>query len=155
MVGRILPCAALAMLCATVAMLSVTVARADIVLDTAFPVEKEKARIHVTDEKGGPIEDADIVVTYRPGSAVPASYNVGRTGGDGTFTWSPREAGIVTITATWRAADGTEQSTTLNASVKYKPTPIAGIVIIIMAGVVLIGGSVERIVTLLRSPELE
>ncbi|UCG51830.1 MAG: hypothetical protein JSW58_16955 [Candidatus Latescibacterota bacterium] len=138
---------------AVVAWFTISVAQAEIVLDTAFPIENQTTRIHVIDEKGGAVANADIEITYRPGSAVSAVYNVGQTGNDGTYVWTPREAGIVTISATWTDADGVEQSNTFNASVKYKPTPIAGIVIMILAGIVLIGGSIERIATLLRSPE--
>lgn len=126
--------------------------QADIVLDTAYPTVKQQAKVHVTDDLGGPVSDAEVTVTYRPGSAVESSGVIGRTGSDGTSMWTPAEAGIVTITATWIGADQTEQSSSVNASVKFDPTPIAGILIMIVAGILLIGGSIERIRSLLRTP---
>ena len=129
------------------------VSHADIVLDTAFPVEKQSTRIHVMGADGIPVADAAITVTYRPGSAVPAAFEIGSTTADGNFDWTPREAGIVAISAIWVDADGAEQTDTVNASVKYNPTPIAGIVIMIVAGLALIGGAVERIARLLGTPE--
>jgi len=127
--------------------------RAEIVLDTAYPVVRQHTRVLVSDDSGAPVGDAEITVTYRPGSAVEASTVVGRTGGDGAILWTPSEAGIVTISATWTDADQKEQTTSVNSSIKFDPTPITGILIMIIAGVVLIGGSIERIWSLLHSPE--
>jgi hypothetical protein len=129
------------------------VSRADIVLDSAFPVEKQTTRVHVSGADGLPVTDAALAVTYRPGSAVPATFEIGRTAADGNCDWTPREAGIVTINAVWVDADGVEQTAAVNSSVKYNPTPIAGVVIMIAAGLVLIGGSVVRIMRLLGTPE--
>jgi hypothetical protein len=131
---------------------SVHVSRADIVLDKAYPTVEQETRVHVSDDRGNPISDAEIRVTYRPGSEVERTGVVGRTGSDGMSTWTPAEAGIVTITATWLDADQTEQSTSINASVKFDPTPIAGIAIMIIAGILLIGGSLQRICSLLSTP---
>ena len=137
-----------------IAMLAITApaSNAEIVLDTAFPVEKQPTRIHVGTD-GYPVADALITVTYRPGSAVPAEFELGRTASDGNCEWTPREAGIVTISAAWTDEDGVEQTATMNTSVKYNPTPVVGILIMIIAGIVLIGGSVDRIARLLRTPE--
>ncbi len=128
---------------------------ADIILDTAFPSVKQSTRIHVTDDMGISVAGAEVTATYRPGSAVERASVVGKTAADGTFDWTPSESGIVTITATWIGADDSEQTTSINASVKFDPIPIAGIIIMIVAGIVLIGGGVERIAALLRSPEAE
>ena len=129
------------------------VSHADIVLDSAFPVEKQTTRVHVSGTDELPVANAALTVTYRPGSAVPATFEIGRTAADGNCDWIPREAGIVTINAVWMDADGVEQTAAMNSSVKYNPTPIAGIVIMIAAGLVLIGGGVERIARLLGTPE--
>lgn len=129
--------------------------RADIIIDTAFPTVKQSARIHVTDGLGASVSGAEVTATYRPGSAVERVSVAGRTAADGTFDWTPSEAGIVTITAAWMGEDGTQHTTSINTSVKFDPVPIAGIIIMILAGIVLIGGGVERIATLLRSPETD
>ena len=128
---------------------------ADIVLDTAFPTVKQSARIHVTDDADASVPGAEVTVTYRPGSAVERSSVVGTTSAAGTFAWTPSEAGIVTITATWIGDDDTEHTTSVNTSVKFDPTPVSGIIIMIVAGIVLIGGGIERVISLLRKPEVE
>ncbi|UCH83378.1 MAG: hypothetical protein JSW50_13105 [Candidatus Latescibacterota bacterium] len=136
-----------------IAVVNVSGSYADIILDTAYPVEKQSTRVRVVADDGSPVPNAAVSVTYRPGSAVPAVFDVGRTAADGNCEWTPREAGIVTISAAWVDATGSEQITTVNASVKYSPTPVTGIVIMIVAGIVLIGGAFDRISRLLRTPE--
>ena len=128
---------------------------ADIVLDTAFPTNKQSARIHVTDDAGSSVPGAEVTVTYRPGSAVERSSVVGTTSATGTFAWTPSESGIATIAATWIGDDNTKHTTSVNTSVKFDPTPVSGIIIMIIAGIVLIGGGVERVISLLRRPEVE
>ncbi|MEJ2721807.1 MAG: hypothetical protein P8181_11815 [bacterium] len=134
---------------------AVPASHAEIVLDTAFPVEKEATRIHVVGPDGGPVADAAVTATYRPGSAVATEVEVGRTGVDGNCEWVPGEAGIVTIGAAWVDGAGVEQTTAINVSVKYDHAPIEGIVIMIVAGIVLIGGAIQRIARLLGTPEPE
>lgn len=129
-----------------------SVSRSDIVLDKAFPTVRQPTKVHVADDVGNPIGNAEVTVTYRPGSAVENNSVVGHTGVDGSLTWAPAEAGIVTITAVWIDSEQMERSESINSSIKFDPTPVAGIIIMIVAGIVLIGGSIERIWTLLRAP---
>lgn len=146
---------ALAAAIAAILALTAPPLHADIILDTAFPTVKQPARIHVTDDHGASVPNADVTAIYRPESAVERVRVVGKTAADGTFDWTPAEAGIVTITATWTGDDNVEHTTSANTSVKFDPTPIAGIIIMIVAGLLLIGGGLERIVALLRTPEAE
>jgi hypothetical protein len=69
----------------------------------------------------------------------------------GSVQWTPAEAGIATLTATW-AADRGEASTTTNVSVKFSNPPFDGIIIMVVAGLLLVVGSVIRILNLLRTP---
>ena len=155
MMGKSVICSRLFAIAAVVLVLAAAPVHADIVLDKAFPTVKQSSRLHVIDAAGASVAGAKITVTYRPESAVERESVVGETAADGTFDWTPTEAGIVTIAAAWRDEDGTERATSVNASVKFDPTPIAGIVIMLFAGIVLIGGGVERIFALLRAPEEE
>ncbi len=152
MLGKILVLAVTIAVILTVAAPSI---HADIVLDTAFPTVKQSTRIHVTDDKDASVGGAEVTVTYRPGSAVERSSVVGTTSEAGTFAWTPSEAGIATIAATWIGNDDTQHTTSVNTSVKFDPTPVSGIIIMVIAGIVLIGGGLERVVSLLRRPEVE
>lgn len=143
---------ALVLALATTVIVTAAAAQAEIVLDTAFPTVRKEARILVADD-GLPVAGAELTATYRPGSAVERTTVVGKTAEDGSIDWVPAEAGIVSISAAWTGEDGSERTASINASVKFDPTPVSGIIIMIIAGVVLIGGGIERITALLRSPE--
>lgn len=127
--------------------------RAGIELGEAFPTAREQTLISIFDQDGEPVPGAAVTATYRPGSRVSRTDDLGKTAAAGTIEWTPRKAGIVTLRAIWTAADGSERSAFINTSVRYDPAPVSGIVVLVIAGVVLLGGSVERICALLRSPE--
>ncbi len=120
-----------------------------VVLRTAFPVQKEKTEIHVLDASGNPVGGATIEATYRPGSRVSVVSPVGITDSSGGADWIPQHAGVVRIDARWRDDDGSEILATMNASVRFASTPIGGIIIMIFAGVLLIGGSIVHFARLI------
>jgi hypothetical protein len=127
--------------------------RAEIILDTSFPSSGRPTRIILVDDRGAPVPDADVTATYRPGSRVSRTDDLGRTGSEGVIEWTPRKAGIVTLRAVWSGEDGTERTASINASVRFDPVPVSGLVVLTVAGILLLGGSIERISALLRSPE--
>lgn len=124
-----------------------------IVLRTQFPTEGERIELFVQDETGGPVAGARVKATYRPGSSVEDTTSVGTTRSNGRIVWVPVAAGIVTLSATWEANDGETVSTTTNVSVKFRSTPIGGLAIMFLAGLLLVGGSAVRILRVLRSGE--
>lgn len=127
--------------------------RADIALEDKFPVQDEQTQIRVVDENGSPVEGANVEVTYRPGSSVTRTDPVGQSGSDGEIAWVPQQAGIATITATWLDAEQEEVTSSATVSVKFRAPPVDGIVIMIVAGLLLIVGSIVRITKLLRTPQ--
>ncbi|MCZ6766845.1 MAG: hypothetical protein O7D32_07925 [bacterium] len=130
------------------------VAMADVILDKRYPVQDEQTRIHVTDSSGAPVTGADVMVTYRPGSSVSREDSVGQSGMDGALAWTPQQAGIATITATWQEENETDITSSATVSVKFASPPFGGILIMTVAGLLLIVGSVVRITKLIRSPEV-
>lgn len=128
-------------------------ARAEIVLDNESPVREESTTIRVTDAEGNPVPGAAVEVTYRPGSSVSRVAPVGRADAAGTLTWTPQEAGIATITATWEGPGHSPATSSATVSVRFQSPPIDGILIMVFAGVLLILGSIVRITNLLRTPE--
>lgn len=142
------------MVCVVAALCAVAVrARADVVSDLKFPIHGEAVRLIVTDASGNGVAGADVTATYRPASAVPHTEPVGTTGTDGYIEWTPTDAGLATVTATWTDAGGVEQTSQTALSIRYSSPPVAGILIMIIAGIVLIGGGLHRIHLVLRAPE--
>jgi len=122
-------------------------AAADIVLRQKYPTEGAVTQVFVQNEDGSPVPGADVTVTYRPGSSVSHTEEVGVTGEGGRIEWTPATAGIAALHAKW---EGGESST--NVSVKFAHVPAGGIIIMLLAGVLLVGGSVVRIMRVLKSP---
>lgn len=136
-----------------ICLISVSNAYADnsIVLRTLYPVEGERTELYVQDDKGNSVFGAEITATYRPGSSVENTSPVGITGRSGRMTWIPSAAGIVTLSATWESAAGDTVTTTTNVSVRFRSTPAGGLLIMLLAGLLLVGGSAVRILSVIRS----
>ena len=125
-----------------------------IILDKEFPTDQEQVSIQVVNDDGSPVAGADVSVTYRPGSRVSATDEIGRTTEGGTLEWTPMDPGIATLTATWTEPGLTERSSSTTVSVRFHDLPIDGIFIMVVAGLLLIVGSAIRVYKLLRAPDL-
>jgi len=121
-----------------------------IILPTRFPVQNEKTRIHLQTEAGNPIAGAHVTATYRPGSRVEKESEVGITDSGGGVDWTPEEAGIVAITAAFPNEEGNEVTVQTNVSVKFASTPLSGVLIMLFAGILLLGGSAVRFTRYIR-----
>ena len=121
-------------------------ASGDIVLRQKYPTEGSATQVFVQSESGTPVTGAAVTVTYRPGRSVEATEEIGMSGAGGRLTWTPTTAGIAALKATW---EGGEAST--NVSVKFAGVPAGGVIIMILAGTLLVGGSIIRIMRVLRS----
>ncbi len=140
--------------CVCLAWAGLLCAQGAVVTDIPFPTENEPVQVKVTDSSGEPVAGAQIVVTYRPGSRVSREEAVGQSNAVGSIDWTPSDAGLATITATWPGTDDTRATATTTVSVRFQGAPLDGILIMIVAGLVLAVGSVVRIYRLLRAPEL-
>ncbi len=127
------------------------VAQGSVIVKKKFPTKGEEVRLIVMDPSGQPVAGARIEVTYRPGSSVSSVEAIGRSGQDGGIDWVPTEAGIATLTAVWTGFDRAEMVATVDVSVRFRSPPIAGILIMIIAGLVLVVGSVIRMVNVVRA----
>ncbi len=125
-------------------------ADASIVLRSQYPVEGERTELFIQSDEGAPVANAAVLVTYRPGSSVEQTEEIGVTSEDGRIGWSPTLAGIVTINASWEH-DGATISTSTNVAVKFASAPLLGIAIMIIAGFLLVGGSVVRVFRMMKS----
>jgi len=126
-------------------------AQGSIIVKKKFPTQDEEVRLVVMDSSGRPVAGARVEVTYRPGSSVRSVEAIGRSGQDGGIAWVPTEAGIATLTAVWTDSDRSEVVAIADVSVRFRSPPIAGILVMIIAGLVLVVGSVIRMVNVVRT----
>lgn len=143
----------LATVCVCLAWAGSLCAQEAVATDIPFPTQNEPVRVNVTDASGSPVAGAQVVVTYRPGSRVSREETVGQSNASGALDWTPSDAGLATITATWSGSGDTPTSATTTVSVRFQGAPLDGILIMIAAGLVLAVGSFVRIYKLLRAPE--
>jgi len=85
-----------------------------------------------------------VYVTYRPGSNVEIQ-EVLDAGGERTVSWTPLRAGVVRVTTA-------ESSETL--SVRFDRTPLPGVLVMVVAGLILFGGMVYALRKLLASDDV-
>ena len=119
------------------AVLAAAPALAQISTEPAAPVRGEPVTVTLA-------EPADeLLVTYRPSSGIAVEETVPVSGG--RATWTPNRAGVVLLAT----ADGA----TRNVSVRFDRTPVSGLLILIVAGLVLFGGASFAMRALLSGPE--
>ncbi len=81
-------------------------------------------------------------VLYRPGATALVSEEIVlRNSSDASWTWQPQRAGVVRL----RSAGITQ-----NVSVRYQAFPVGGVIVMLLAGLVLFGGIVVAMRTLMR-----
>ena len=85
-----------------------------------------------------------LVVTYRPNSGI-AFEEVIPVSGTST-TWTPTRPGVVAL--------ATPAGASQNVSVRFSETPLSGLIILILAGVVLFGGATIAMRALLSEDDL-
>jgi len=124
-----------------------------LLVDKSFPTHLEQVIVQGLDDAGKPVVDAQMSVTYRPGSRVSQTDLIGMTSADGELEWTPAAAGIATLTATWKGPDQVEQTASANVSVRFRELPVDGILIMLVAGFILIVGSVIRMIRVIKSPD--
>lgn len=88
---------------------------------------------------GAPVDT--LFVTYRPNSVLAQSDTI-RIGGFDSVKWTPRRAGVVRVAL----PGGTAQ----NVSVRFTEPPRSGLFVLIGAGLILFGGAIFSMRTLLR-----
>lgn len=113
--------------------LAAPAALAQIEVDPAAPVRGQAVTLTFA-------EPADtLLVTYRPGAAT-ASTDTLLLGGVTTAEWTPRRAGVVQLAA---------GEATATESVRFVQTPLAGVSVMVLAGLILFGGAAFSLKALL------
>lgn len=85
-----------------------------------------------------------VFVTYRPGSNVEIQ-EVLHAGGAPTVSWIPLRAGVVRVTTA-----GSSET----VSVRFDRTPLPGVLVMVVAGLILFGGMVYALRKLLASDDV-
>ena len=120
-------------------------------LDEQYPMRQQPQRLVVMDDAQQPVQAALVTVRYRPNSQTSSTETLAPTGIDGSVSWTPRDAGIVTLEAR-TSAGGETPVATRDVAVRFERFPPAGLAIMIFAALVLFGGAGFGMVMLLRSP---
>jgi len=126
-------------------------ARAGIEVSPDFPTQGQPAAVTVTDADVNAMRGVSVQAVYRPGSEVSHTEDVGKTADDGTIAWTPSGAGVVTL-QTVPQAD--EAAITHTLSVRFDGVPISGLLILLGAGVILYGGVIRGVRSLLALPPI-
>ncbi len=119
---------------------------ADLDLGEDFPVVGKPQSVFLAG-----VEDASTLtlwVIYSPTSETQTEEEVGRFTTDGRIDWSPSRFGIATLTA--RDADDTVVVGE-NVAILFAATPIAGVLVMVFAGVLLFAGAVVSMWSVLSS----
>ena len=103
---------------------------AEIRLSTEMPVEGQVVQLTVD----APDPSGEVVVTYRPGSAVPATEALA-LGPGGTARWVPAQPGRAGL-----AGSRGEERASRAVSVRFTGVPLGGVAVFLLAAGSLFGG---------------
>lgn len=120
---------------ATILVLAAAAPPAAILADLgASPVEGREVVLRF-DRDGLPADGVAVRARYRENAIATIAHEqeVGTTGPDGTLAWVPEDAGVVVLS--WEGGSR-------NVSVLHAGIPPLGVAIAVIAGILLIGGSI-------------
>jgi len=89
-----------------------------------------------------------VSIAYFPNSVIEHVDSLGRTDAGGAIEWTPRFAGLATITAI-RGDDTTSQA----ISIRFPGMPGAALIVFLVAGAILLGGAGWSLAKLTRDAE--
>lgn len=107
-------------------------------VDRPSPLRGEALTVTVTGD-GRPLAGAGLEALYRPNSQTSFVESLPPTDAAGTSEWTPRDAGIVTLSVL-DPADGPPLATRTLA-VRFGSFPARGIAVMVLAGLLLFGGA--------------
>lgn len=123
---------------------------AELTAETQYPLRGEPVEIRLTGAGGAPLPGVPISARYRPNSETAHTEELGPTGPDGSLSWTPADAGVVTLQA---AGDGEAQPLAqLQLAVRFGAFPVVGLLVMVVAAVLLFGGAAVGFRLLLRPP---
>lgn len=120
--------------------------------DEERPLRGDTVRLTVTDD-GAPAAGALVVAVYRPASNTVHREELPPVDASGTVLWTPAYTGPVSLQA-WPAGSDLEAdrqpAAVLTVAVRFGSFPLAGLIIMIIAGVLLFGGAMTAFWMLLQ-----
>ena len=110
------------------------------------PVEGQAITLRFVAD-GRPAAGLEVEAKYRENAhaSLQSTQAVGTTGADGTVSWTPEKPGVVALT--WEGGSS-------HVAVRHDGTPLSGLLIALLAGVLLLGGSIVFFLQMLRAKEL-
>ena len=113
----------------------------------APPVQGKPTELVLTDD-GAPALGLTVTAVYRENAheSLRREQPVGATDTTGLVTWTPDAAGVVVLQ--WEGGSK-------NVSVRHDGVPFGGLLVAILAGLALLGGSVAFFLQMLRQPGSE
>ncbi len=109
---------------------------ATLVVEEDYPVLGEGVNVYITGHSDP--QQVTLTVVYRPNSATTLEKAVGSFQGNGSLVWKPIAPGITTLVA--KGADG-KKVTSKNVATRYPATPVSGVIVMVLAGILLFGGA--------------
>ena len=119
---------------------------ADLTADGDFPVVGKTQNVSLTGVED--VSDMTLWVVYSPTSETQTEEEIGRFRADGRIAWKPSRFGIATLSA--RGDDG-GVVVGENVAILFAETPVAGVMVMLFAGVLLFGGAVISMWSVLKS----
>ena len=110
-------------------------------LAAAFPVEGKEQVVRLEDF-GAPTA-IRLKIVYRPNSETQSEVIVGDFGADGTVIWRPAVPGITLLIAETHDGQSVCQK---RVATCFATTPISGILVMVLAGILLFGGAATSLV---------
>lgn len=118
--------------------------------ETEYPLRGEPVTIRLAAPDGGPLAGVPISAEYRPNSETAHAEPLGSTGADGTLSWVPADAGVVTLRA--GGGDGEPPIATAQVAVRFGAFPAVGLLVMVAAAILLFGGALLGFRLLLGPP---
>lgn len=123
---------------------------AELVAASPYPLRGEPVEIRLTGPGGAPLPGVAVSALYRPNSETAHTDELGPTGPDGTLTWTPADAGVVTLQAAGEGEAPPVAQT--QVAVRFGSFPPVGLLVMVVAAVILFGGAGIGFWLLLRPP---
>lgn len=116
---------------------------ATLVIDETQHFTESHASVLRLERDGQPVSGVAVQAKYRQNAltTLQETQDIGKTDANGQVTWTPTQAGVVVL-----AWDGGSE----NVAVRYDGAPGLGIVVMILAGVLLLGGTFSFFLQMLR-----
>jgi hypothetical protein len=107
-----------------------------LILEEEFPTKGQA--VDVTLSGVDDPTQISLKVIYRPNSATERKVFVGTFSESGTLAWKPQSPGITTLEAQDQAG---KKVASKNVASKFPSTPVSGVVVMLLAGMLLFGGA--------------